>query len=194
MTPQELAVYLRAQGFAEEAVARAVAEKIGNDRLLERRRQIADHQRAVDAYWSRMVEIIADDEFDFEEMKEVCAMAPQWIAQLTAARDFVAGFREEYPQVSESDMVLDRLGLEAEKGLTAALAMEEAGEESCRLLLLLPSTRPTPAPAESSGGAEEEAYRQALADPCFRGRVPSRTGTGWTYLWDTECQLHSGTE
>ncbi len=117
MTSQELAGYLRSQGVGEEEIALAVAQKGGNDSVLERRGAMVEHMRNVNAFEESLVEMSADRVLSSQEARDLCFKAPQWRAQLEAAQDFVVEFREDYPQAAVGDTSLEYLELKAGLGL-----------------------------------------------------------------------------
>ena len=128
--------------------------------------------------------VYADKVIDRDEFVLMCSVAPQWIDHIQGVRHYIESMGRSGLKGLEIDVIRnDRV---VSKIYDACIQGD--------LLLADPtipsdSSTPDASVPEDPSATEDELFRELQKDPCFRGRVPSVFGQGWTYLWDTECQM-----
>lgn len=130
--------------------------------------------------------IIADKVIDREELALTCSVVPQWVDQVQGAGRYIASLGRSDLKGLEVDLI------RSERILSEFYdACVQSGLLSADPTTPSASSTPDTSVLEDPLATEDEIFREFQKDPCFRGRVPSFSGQGWTYLWDTECQMRN---
>ena len=112
-----------------------VGNEINLDELSEedresllRWREAGVHWEFVDAFSETMHAVNADKVIDLRESRDLCYKAPQWREQMTAAREYVAAYREAEPETVADNPRISNLEVEADR----AMEIVEELERQCR--------------------------------------------------------------
>ena len=176
--------------LAQTDTSVAIIEMQAQDKAL-----LTEQLEFLEAIDSAINRVQADKVVDQDEFAFMCSVAPQWIEQVRGFDRYIASLGRSDLQGLEVDVIRkDRIVSEiydacVQNGLLSAGL---AGQPTTIPLNSSPaSSKPDASVLNDPSSTEEEIFKEVQKDPCFRGRVPSATGSGWTYLWDIECQMNN---